>query len=426
LDRQSSKNKQASRRSSKKRQEQPEVPALFCSDPEKNFSLWAQSCFPDTDLAREDAIRQWLTTSLDFRLQKDRIHQAERVKSNAAQQPVVPPQEAQNLVDSGKTVVPTLTDGVTWTSKASAPSAQNGLFADRNLSRSLIKIGTVVVVGLVIGVALRIAPMGKGISEAAASIEANRTSNAGDIQAPVVVAPTDSKSIETESYRGATPNGITTPRLENSGATQPGARSSIQDDIGASDRIMPRPDSGTSKSTGAEHLTAPRKVAIGTSSKPTAARTAQVNSTQTTTEPGKGLFEVPVLDSLPASANSVSAEVQTERQPDVRTALPDAYSPGSIESAAGSGNSLEPAKLVSSPAPIYPKVALLMNLRGTVLIDAAVDETGRVTDIQVISGNPVFRSAAMEAIQNWKYEPARLNGQPTATHVQVKINFDPQ
>jgi protein TonB len=81
---------------------------------------------------------------------------------------------------------------------------------------------------------------------------------------------------------------------------------------------------------------------------------------------------------------------------------------------------------VSSPAPIYPKVALLMNLRGTVLIDAAVDETGRVTDIQVISGNPVFRSAAMEAIQNWKYEPARLNGQPTATHVQVKINFDPQ
>jgi protein TonB len=61
---------------------------------------------------------------------------------------------------------------------------------------------------------------------------------------------------------------------------------------------------------------------------------------------------------------------------------------------------------------------------GFVLIDAVVDETGKVTDMKVISGNPVLRQAAMEGLRRWKYEPARLNGQPTTAHVQVRMDFN--
>jgi protein TonB len=60
---------------------------------------------------------------------------------------------------------------------------------------------------------------------------------------------------------------------------------------------------------------------------------------------------------------------------------------------------------------------------GFVLIDAVVDETGKVTDMKVISGNPVLRQAAMDGLRRWKYEPARLNGQPTTGHIQVRMNF---
>jgi protein TonB len=60
---------------------------------------------------------------------------------------------------------------------------------------------------------------------------------------------------------------------------------------------------------------------------------------------------------------------------------------------------------------------------GFVLIDAVVDETGKVGDMRVLSGNPVLRQAAMESLRMWKYEPARLNGQPTSAHVQVRMNF---
>jgi protein TonB len=58
-----------------------------------------------------------------------------------------------------------------------------------------------------------------------------------------------------------------------------------------------------------------------------------------------------------------------------------------------------------------------------VLIDAVVDETGKIGDMRVLSGNPVLRQAAMESLRMWKYEPARLNGQPTLAHVQVRMNF---
>jgi general secretion pathway protein A len=86
---------------------------------------------------------------------------------------------------------------------------------------------------------------------------------------------------------------------------------------------------------------------------------------------------------------------------------------------------LDPPRLLSSPAPLYPSVARASNMGGPVVIDAVVDVTGRVTEMRVLSGNPVLRKAAMDGLSRWKYEPARLNGQPTTAHVQVRIDFTP-
>ncbi len=84
---------------------------------------------------------------------------------------------------------------------------------------------------------------------------------------------------------------------------------------------------------------------------------------------------------------------------------------------------LQPPKLVSSPPPVYPSVARLEHRQGLVVIDALVDATGKVTDMRVISGPPSLTGAAMQALRSWKYQPARLNGQPVATHLNVSINF---
>jgi TonB family protein len=72
---------------------------------------------------------------------------------------------------------------------------------------------------------------------------------------------------------------------------------------------------------------------------------------------------------------------------------------------------------------VYPVAAKMLNVKGVVMIDAVVNEMGQITTMKVISGSSILSPAAMEALRTWKYEPARLNGQPTPAHVQVRINF---
>ena len=197
MHRESSKGKQGAQSSTRKRQAQPDVPPLFCSDPEKNFSLWVQNCFPDTELAREDAIRLWLTSPLDSRVQKGRKNPAEIANSNVFQTPAGPSQQARNVVVSKKTDVPNLTGGMGWNPKLLAPRGERRFFAWSNLSKWLLRLGTVSVAGLLIGIVLRVTPIIKGISQAASSIEANEPSNAGPAPASGVPVQTVDKAIET-------------------------------------------------------------------------------------------------------------------------------------------------------------------------------------------------------------------------------------
>ena len=87
---------------------------------------------------------------------------------------------------------------------------------------------------------------------------------------------------------------------------------------------------------------------------------------------------------------------------------------------------LEPARLLSSPVPSYPPIARSQSTQGVVVINAEVNEQGRVIDMKFISGPALLRSAAMDAVRNWRYEPARLDGQPISTRVQVSVKFSLQ
>src|ERR1700730_2242402 len=109
MHRRSTKGKQGTESSLRIRQAQPDVPPLFCSDREKNFSLWVQNCFPDAVLTREDAIRQWLTSPLEARVQKGHNYHADSVKSNGLQTSADPSHQVRNSLDSSDTGIPNLT-----------------------------------------------------------------------------------------------------------------------------------------------------------------------------------------------------------------------------------------------------------------------------------------------------------------------------
>ncbi len=84
----------------------------------------------------------------------------------------------------------------------------------------------------------------------------------------------------------------------------------------------------------------------------------------------------------------------------------------------------EPATLVSKVEPRYPESARRSGVEGTVLLDATIDETGAVRDLQVLRGLPLGLSeAAVEAVSRWKYRPARGRGVPVTSHKTIRIVF---
>jgi protein TonB len=87
------------------------------------------------------------------------------------------------------------------------------------------------------------------------------------------------------------------------------------------------------------------------------------------------------------------------------------------------GGQIEMPKLISSPDPLYPAAARAQALEGVVALDALVDATGKVAEVKAISGPMMLRQAAIDALRKWKYQPARVDGQPTAVHTNVNIRF---
>jgi TonB family protein len=84
---------------------------------------------------------------------------------------------------------------------------------------------------------------------------------------------------------------------------------------------------------------------------------------------------------------------------------------------------IKPARLVATSAAIYPKLARSQRVSGDVTIDALIDTTGHVSNMKIVSGPPLLQQSAMEALRQWKYEPAQLDGKAVAMHATVTVQF---
>ena len=87
------------------------------------------------------------------------------------------------------------------------------------------------------------------------------------------------------------------------------------------------------------------------------------------------------------------------------------------------GGDVKPARLISSVPPGYPALAKTQHVAGDVRVDALVDATGRVTTMKVVSGPSLLHQAAMDALRQWKYQAATLDGKAVPMHLTVTIQF---
>jgi TonB family protein len=79
--------------------------------------------------------------------------------------------------------------------------------------------------------------------------------------------------------------------------------------------------------------------------------------------------------------------------------------------------------LVRQPAPQYPVLAKMNYIQGNVRVLATVSEDGNVSEVHAMSGHPFLALAALKAVSNWLFRPARLRNGPAEFMTLVDVHF---
>ncbi len=87
------------------------------------------------------------------------------------------------------------------------------------------------------------------------------------------------------------------------------------------------------------------------------------------------------------------------------------------------GGDVMQQSLISQPKPVYPPLAKVGRVQGTVTFEAVIDVDGRIMNLHLVSGPPLLVQAAMEAVQKWVYKPTLLNGSPVQVVTTIDVNF---
>ena len=85
-------------------------------------------------------------------------------------------------------------------------------------------------------------------------------------------------------------------------------------------------------------------------------------------------------------------------------------------------------KLISESRvePAYPPKAEEAGIEGSVILDAVITKDGEVSELSVLKCRPEgqgFEEAALEAVRQWRYEPASDRGEPTDVTFTIYVEF---
>jgi outer membrane biosynthesis protein TonB len=64
-----------------------------------------------------------------------------------------------------------------------------------------------------------------------------------------------------------------------------------------------------------------------------------------------------------------------------------------------------------------------LDLKGTIVLLVVVGETGDVTCIELVSGDPMIVNSAIHSVATWKFQPQVAKGQSRAFYGRLSIKF---
>lgn len=83
----------------------------------------------------------------------------------------------------------------------------------------------------------------------------------------------------------------------------------------------------------------------------------------------------------------------------------------------------ERLRVEESPEVLTYPIAPSTSLKGRVALRAVVGTNGTVTNIAVLTGNPLLARAAQRAVRHWRYASHEANGKPVEAETDIVVNF---
>lgn len=88
------------------------------------------------------------------------------------------------------------------------------------------------------------------------------------------------------------------------------------------------------------------------------------------------------------------------------------------------GGSVKAPIVITRVNPIYPEIARKDKIAGIVIVEVLIDKTGNVVDALALKDLPDgLGQAAIDAVKQWKFKPATMNGEPVDVIFVLTTSF---
>lgn len=87
------------------------------------------------------------------------------------------------------------------------------------------------------------------------------------------------------------------------------------------------------------------------------------------------------------------------------------------------GGDIKPPRKIKDVRPVYPKEAKDAGIQGVVILEVVIDPAGRVSRVDVARSIPELDQAAVDAVQEWEFEPTYVKGKAVSVEMTVTVNF---
>jgi TonB family protein len=86
-------------------------------------------------------------------------------------------------------------------------------------------------------------------------------------------------------------------------------------------------------------------------------------------------------------------------------------------------NGAPPPARLNDIRPVHPPIARMNGVGGTVVVDATIDERGRVADARIRQSVPMLDQSAIDAVRQWVFQPSRNDTTPTTIVLRVTLTY---